>query len=89
MSHSETPRSTCLSRHFSSTDLLLLVHFHECRPRRTHSFFFLFEQAGDSSTYTHTQVTETVTTSQYRPVDFRLPVGGGHLGDITGKISAR
>ncbi|CAF5168051.1 unnamed protein product, partial [Rotaria sp. Silwood1] len=38
--------------------------------------------AGDADKYIRTQ-TETVITSQYRPVDFRLPVGGGKLSDIT------
>jgi hypothetical protein len=36
-------------------------------------------------------VTETITSrhsaSQYRPVDFRLPVGGGQFGDISGMYS--
>lgn len=36
-------------------------------------------------------MTETVTSrhtaSQYRPVDFRLPVGGGQFGDISGMYS--
>jgi hypothetical protein len=48
--------------------------------------FVFSSKAGDSNKYIRTQVNETVTTSQYRPVDFRLPVGGGHLGDITGMI---
>ncbi|CAF4598840.1 unnamed protein product, partial [Rotaria magnacalcarata] len=44
--------------------------------------------AGDGDKYYRdTQVTETVTSrhtaSQYRPVDFRLPVGGGQFGDIS------
>ncbi|CAF3895693.1 unnamed protein product, partial [Adineta steineri] len=45
--------------------------------------------AGDTTTskYTRTQSTESVTSSQYRPVDFRLPVGGsGQFGDITALI---
>jgi len=44
--------------------------------------------AGDSDQYlrqTH-HVSETVTSSQYRPVDFRLPVGGGHPNEITASI---
>ncbi len=36
-------------------------------------------------------MTETITSrhsaSQYRPVDFRLPVGGGQFGDISGMYS--
>lgn len=51
--------------------------------------FFLFLKAGDGDKYYRdTQVTETITSrhtaSQYRPVDFRLPVGGGQFGDISG-----
>lgn len=43
-------------------------------------------QAGSTEQYIRqTHTVETITTSLYRPVDFRLPVGGGHLGDITGK----
>ncbi|CAF5049608.1 unnamed protein product, partial [Rotaria sp. Silwood1] len=41
--------------------------------------------AGDTNKYIRTQ-TESVTTGQYRPVDFRLPVGGGKLSDITALI---
>lgn len=53
---------------------------------------FVFLQAGDGDKYYRdTQVTETITSrhtaSQYRPVDFRLPVGGGHFGDISGMYS--
>jgi len=51
--------------------------------------FFLLIKAGDGDKYYRdTQITETVTSrhtaSQYRPVDFRLPVGGGQFGDISG-----
>jgi len=47
--------------------------------------------AGDGDKYYRdTTVTETVTSrhtaSQYRPVDFRLPVGGGQFGDISALI---
>jgi len=50
---------------------------------------FCFIKAGDGDKYYRdTQITETVTSrhtaSQYRPVDFRLPVGGGQFGDISG-----
>jgi hypothetical protein len=45
-----------------------------------------FSKAGDANNYIRTQQTESITTSQYRPVDFRLPVGGGQLSDITGMI---
>ncbi|CAM4756036.1 unnamed protein product [Rotaria magnacalcarata] len=42
--------------------------------------------AGDTThKYIRTQ-TDSFTTSQYRPVDFRLPVGGGKLSDITASI---
>lgn len=49
-------------------------------------------QAGDGDKYYRdTQLTETVTSrhtaSQYRPVDFRLPVGGGQFGDISGRCA--
>ena len=49
----------------------------------------LLLQAGDGDKYYRdTQLTETVTSrhtaSQYRPVDFRLPVGGGAFSDISG-----
>jgi hypothetical protein len=47
----------------------------------------LFSQAGDvTNKYIRTQTTESIITSQYRPVDFRLPVGGGQISDITGMI---
>ncbi|CAF3564394.1 unnamed protein product [Adineta steineri] len=47
--------------------------------------------AGDGDKYYRdTQITETITSrhtaSQYRPVDFRLPVGGGQFGDISALI---
>jgi hypothetical protein len=49
-------------------------------------FIFVFK-AGDSNKYIRTQTTtETLSSSLYRPVDFRLPVGGGQLSDITGMI---
>ena len=53
-------------------------------------FTFLLFKAGDSNQYirsqtTTTTTTETITSSLYRPVDFRLPIGGGQLNDITGK----
>jgi hypothetical protein len=53
---------------------------------------FIFLKAGDGDKYYRdTQITETVTSrhtaSQYRPVDFRLPVGGGQFGDISGMYS--
>ncbi|CAM2708294.1 unnamed protein product [Rotaria socialis] len=41
--------------------------------------------AGDTHKYIRNQ-TDSFTTSQYRPVDFRLPVGGGKLSDITASI---
>ena len=49
-------------------------------------------KAGDGDKYYRdTQLTETVTSrhtaSQYRPVDFRLPVGGGQFGDISGRCA--
>lgn len=51
-------------------------------------FPFLFK-AGDSNQYIRTQTTttstETISSTLYRPVDFRLPIGGGQLSDITGK----
>ncbi len=65
---------------FSFTKLLSFSHTY------LYSFVYFHSKAGDSNKYTRTQTTETVTSNLYRPVDFRLPVGGGQLNDITGMI---
>ncbi|CAF0854285.1 unnamed protein product, partial [Didymodactylos carnosus] len=49
----------------------------------------LMVTAGDDKYYRdHIQETHTSkhVASQYRPVDFRLPVGGGHMSDITALV---
>jgi hypothetical protein len=48
--------------------------------------FLFFSKAGDSNKYIRTHSTESTTANLYRPVDFRLPVGGGQLSDVTGMI---
>jgi hypothetical protein len=69
--------------------LSLCVRIHSDRYRYISIESFFFFKAGDGDKYYRdTHLTETVTShhnaSLYRPVDFRLPVGGGQFGDISG-----
>lgn len=48
-------------------------------------YSFDFQAADKDQQRRSIQYSESSTHTQYRPVDFRLPVGGGYPADITGK----